>query len=210
MLFRAERMCTIREYIREVMLEIRFADITSGKNQWLDIPAEKLAQRDPNVDLSDEIFDLVKIAYADLPGGNLKVKSADDLPGGYTFFDAIDVDDDPEPDAVVFGKSRGGNLKIGGIGHDGQAGKRISVSRMLELVKQPGVFAEVSGRMADIAIAAGVPVVTDPSVAKNLVKRDMTWVGKHPSKNYGPGTDGWYSRGYGGGASHLKIIVGNV
>ena len=203
-------MNLLREYIREIISEKKFADLNPTSGQWMDVPEEEIAVHTPEIDVDDEIFDLIQTAYAGLEGGNLKVKSAEMLPGDYTFFDVVDVDDDPEPDAVVFGKMRGSNLKIGGMGHDGGAGKRISISRLLELVQQPGTFAEVSGKPAEIAMSAGVPVVTDEEKARALIQRDMEWVGKHPTKDYGPGKDGWYSRSYGAGEEHLKIIVGNV
>jgi hypothetical protein len=200
----------LRKFVREVLVEKRFADLGVSKGKWTNIPSEELAVHTPEIDLDDEVFDLITTAYAGLAGGNLKVKSPNDLPGKYTFFDVIDLDDDPEPDSVVFGKIRGGNLKIGGMGHDGSSGKSVSISRLIELVKQPGTFAEVSGRPAEILLSAGVPVVTDYEKAKALVQRDIQWYGKHPTKDYGPGIDGWYSRSYGDATPHLKIIVGNV
>ncbi len=196
----------LREFVREILTEKTFADLGSAKNQWTDVPEEEIAIHTPDVDLDDEVFDLVQTAYAGLEGGNIKIKSAEDLPGEYTYFDVIDVDDDPAPDAVVFGKMRGAALKIGGMGHDGAAGKRISVTRMIDLVKQPGTFAEVSGRPADIALAEGVPIVEDEEKARSLIQRDLEWVGEYPGKE----GKGWYKRQYGPGASHLKMIVGNV
>ena len=202
-------MSLIRRYVRELLIEKTFSDLGTKKGQWIDVPEEDISVHTPEVGLDDEIFDLINTAYSDI-GGNMKVKTATDLSAGYTFFDVVDVDDDPQPDSVVFGKTRGGNLKIGGLGHDGGAGKRVSITRLIELVKQPGTFAEVSGKPAEIALSAGVPVITDPDKAKELVQRDIVWVGAHPSKDYGTGSEGWYSRSYGTGEEHLKIIVGNV
>ena len=134
------------------------------------------------------------------------MKSPDDVPGGYTFFDVVDVDDDPQPDAVVFGKVRGNALKIGGMGHDGAKGKRVSIARLIELLKQPGFFAEVSGVPALIALNAGVPVVEDEQKVRDLIKRDLEWVGEVEGKD----GRGWYKRQYGPGVYHLKIVVGSV
>ena len=192
--------------MKELLAEKTFADLGVAKNQWEDVPEEEIALHTPEIDLDDEIFDLVKTSYASLPGGNLKIKSPADLPGDYTYFDVIDVDDDPAPDAVVFGKMRGGSLKIGGMGHDGGAGKRISIQHLIDVVQQPGTFAEVSGRPAEIALAAGVPVVEDEQRVRDLIQRDLEWVGEYPGKE----GKGWYKRQYGEGAAHLKIIVGNV
>ena len=39
-------------------------------------------------------------------------------------------------------------------------------------------------------------------------------VGRHPDEaraaRYGPDYEGWYSRGIGGGAEHMKILLGGV
>ena len=202
-------MSLIRRYVRELLIEKTFSDLGVKKGQWVDVPEQDLAVHTPDIDIDDEVYDLIDTAYASI-GGNLKISSPDDLPAGYTFFDVVDIDDDPQPDAVVFGKMRGENLKIGGMGHDGGKGKRVSISRLIDLVKLPGNFAEVSGRPAEIAVAAGVPVVTDPEKVSALIQRDMDWIGAHPTNDYCPGTDGWYCRSYTCGEAHLKIIVGNV
>ncbi len=204
----------LRKYIRSVLLEKRFADFGTSKGEWIDVPEEELGVHTPEIDIDDEIFDLVSTAYSDI-GGNLKISSPENLPAGYTFWDVTDVDETDEPDAVVFGKMRGPNLKIGGIGHDGGRGKRVAITRLIELLKQPGTFAETSGRIAEIIIGAGVPVVTDPIVVKDIVRKPIEWVGAHPGGvRLGPGTDGWYLRSYaspdGSSSSHMKIIVGTV
>jgi len=203
----------LRRLIRDVLLEKKFSDITPGKSIYLDVPEEEIAFHDAStIDLDDEIFDLVTTAYASLPGGNIKVKSPNDLPGSYTVFRAVDVDEDPDPDAVVFGKMRGPNLKIGGMGHDGGKGIRASITELLNMLRQPGTFAELSGKPAEIAIKAGIPAIIDPDVVQAVVRRDIDWVGAHPTGQYPAGYEGWYSRGYSGesGSPHLKMIFGNV
>ena len=203
----------LRKVIRQIILEKRFSDFGTAKGQWLDVPEEELAIHEPEIGIDDEIYDLVNTAYSSI-GGNLKISSPNDLPAGYTFFDVTDVDDSDDPDAVVFGKMRGPNLKIGGIGHDGGKGKRVAITRLIELLKQPRTFAEVSGRMAEILISSGVPVITDPIKVKDIVRKQIEWLGPHPKVDLGPGTDGWYLRSYGSPdgttSSHMKIIVGTV
>jgi|TARA_R110000824_G_scaffold73472_2_gene187113 hypothetical protein len=199
-------MNLLRKYIREMLTEKNFADLEVPKNKWVDVPEEEVSVHTPDIDLDDEIFDLIQTAYAGLEGGNIKIKSADSLPGEYTFFDSADIDDDPQPDAVVFGKMRGDALKIGGVGHDGKKGKRVSVLRLLDLLKKPGIFAELSGRPAQIAFAAGIHVVEDEQKVRSLVQRDIEWIGEIEGKE----GKGWYKRQYGPGVAHVKIIVGNV
>tara|TARA_R110002060_G_scaffold26750_5_gene36355 strand:+ start:421 stop:1020 length:600 start_codon:yes stop_codon:yes gene_type:complete len=199
-------MRLLHEYIREILAEKNFADLEIQKNKWVDLPEEEIAIHTPDIDLDDEIFDLIQIAYAGLEGGNIKIKSADSLPGEYTFFDSADIDEDPQPDAVVFGKMRGGALKIGGVGHDGKQGKRASILRLLDLLNEPGTFAELSGRPAQIALTAGIPVVEDEQKVRDLVQRDIEWVGEIEGKQ----GKGWYKRHYGPDVAHFKMIVGNV
>ena len=199
---------TIRAYVREVLMEKKFSDYNVPKGTWSLVPAGDLANHTPEIDIDDEIYNLVSTAYEPI-GGNIKIGSPTDLPGKYTFFDVVDVDDDPEPDAVVFGKVRGSNLKVGGMGHDGGSGKRVSMSRLMQIVNRPGTFAEVSGAPAEIMLAQGMPVITDPDKVRQITGKDIEWVGKHPVKDYGPGTEGWYKQSY-GGSSHLKTAIGSV
>ena len=202
----------LRRVIRGVLLEKKFSDITPGKKIFLDVPEEEIAYHDAStIDLDDEIFDLVSTAYASLPGGNLKVKGPNDLPGSYTIFQTVDVDEDPDPDGVVFGKMRGPNLKIGGMGHDGEKGIGATITKLLDMLLEPGTFAELSGRPAEIAIKAGIPAITDPDVVQAVVQRNIDWVGTHPTQRYPDGYNGWYSRSYSGADDpHLKMIFGNV
>ena len=206
---------TLRKYVRSILTEKRFSDFGAQKGEWVDVPEEDLAVHTPEKGIDDEIFDLVSVAYSGLEGGNLKIRSPENLPAGYTFWDTVDIDDTEEPDAVVFGKMRGPNLKIGGIGHDGGRGKRVAITRLIELLKQPGTFAETSGRIAEIIISAGVPVITDPATVRDIVRKPIEWVGPHPGGvQLGPRTDGWYLRSYsspdGSSSSHMKIIVGTI
>lgn len=199
-------MNLLREYIRELLQEKKFSDLKIPKGTWTNVPLQYISSTPDDPGLDQEIFDLISTAYSSLPGGNIKVKSASDIPGGYTFFDTVDLDEDPQPDAVVFGKPRGSALKIGGMGHDGGKGKRASIAHLIELLKQPGTFAEVSGAPAEIALKAGVPAIEDEQKVRDLIKRDLEWIGEIEGK---PGR-GWYKRQYGPGVAHLKIVVGNV
>ena len=202
-------MSLLREYIQVILQEKKFADFSQEKGEWIDVPSDEIAKHRPETDVDDELFDLIDTAYKPI-GGHIKIQSAHDLPNKYRYFNTTDVDADPAPDAVVFGQKKGMNLKLGGMGHDGGKGKSESIRKMWELLKQPGTYAEVSGVPAVLAIRAGVPVITDEARVRALLKKDIMWVGKHPTKDHGPNTDGWYSRSIGGKDVHLKIMVGNV
>jgi hypothetical protein len=194
----------LREYVRAVLLEKRYSDLGVGKGVWSNVDPGDIRRHTDDIDLDDEIFDLVQTAYSSLPGGNFKIKRPEDLPGKYTFFDVVDVDEDPEPDAVIFGKSRGGNLKLGGMGHDGGPGKKVAVDRFIELLRNPGIFAQISGAPAYLAHRAGIPVIEDEEIVRSLVG-DLTWVGKREGKV----GKGWFKRDFGTGPV-FKILYGTI
>jgi len=208
--FRKMTENTLRKYIKLILLEKKFSDFKQKKDQWFDVSEDELAKHRPDRDIDDEIFDLIDLAYKPI-GGHINLQNADALPEDYDFFDTVDVDDDPDPDAVIFGQFKGDKLKLGGIGHDGAEGKQAVLKKKNQLMMQPGTFSEVSGAPAHLAIKAGIPVVTDEDKVRALIKKPLEWVGKHPDYDTGPGTDGWYYRIIGGtGKKFLKLMVGNV
>ena len=66
------------------------------------------------------------------------------------------------------------------------------------MLKQPGHFIEVSGKLKDILISKGVPVITDEETIRKALK------GKEITMN----DDGTYSRSI-GGEMHTKTLMGN-
>jgi len=66
------------------------------------------------------------------------------------------------------------------------------------MLKEPGHYIEVSGRLKDILMSKGVPVVTDKETIKRVMK------GKEIEMN----NDGTYSRSI-GGEMHTKTLMGN-
>jgi len=193
-----------------VLLEKTFADMGIPKNKWEDIPAEEFALHRKETDIDDEVLDLIDTAYAPI-GGNLKIRKPEDLPGGYEFFDTVDVDEDPQPDGVIFGSYRNGLLKLGGRGHDGADGKNPTSQHMFDLLKQPNTFVETSGAPAWMAFKAGIKAVTDEAKVREILQKPIEWLGKHPDRDFGPDSDGWYYRKIGkGGQKHIKIMMGNV
>lgn len=165
-----------------------------GKNKWAyltDAEKEEFAQ---------EIFDLINNAYADI-GGNPNYKSPNDVYNaeGDASYMVIDVDEDPDFDAVKITKKKPGGDKSVGMGHDGgREAKSAAVNITALMLKQPGHYVEVSGKLKDILIAKGVPVVTDKETIEKVMK------GKDITMN----DDGTYSREI-GGERHTKTLMGN-
>ena len=151
-------------------------------------------------EFADEIFTLIDNAYAPL-GGNPNYQSPANVDGseGDANYLVIDFDEDPEFDAVVVDKSKASGVKGAAMGHDGSREARsLAVNFLAIMLKNPGHYIEVSGKLKDILIAKGVPVVTDKETIQQVMK----------GKNIEMNGDGTYQR-YLGGEKHTKTLMGN-
>ena len=164
------------------------------KNSWEYLTDEEKEE------YSQEIFDLINNAYSDI-GGNPNYQSPANVAGseGDANYLVIDLDDDPEFDAVIVDKSKESGTKAAAMGHDGsKPAKSASVNFTAIMLKRPGHYIEVSGKLKDILSAKGVPVVTDKETIMKVLK------GKEIEMN----GDGTYSREI-GGEKHTKTMMGN-
>ena len=85
------------------------------------------------------------------------------------------------------------------IGHDGSPEAKTKViNHEASLLKQPGYYLEVSGKLKDILLAKGAPVVTDVDLIQKVLK----------GKNIEMNDDGTYQRVI-GGEKHTKTLLGN-
>ena len=217
-------MSLLRQYIRELLIEKKWADFNAPKGKTI-----RLAQDDfnddcegpdcPERDLNDEIFDLVQNAYKDVPlaggkFGHIKVQDPSMLPGEYTWLTATDLDNDQEPDIFRGGKMKSGKLKLAIVGHDGSAAAMQAYKDETAELLQSGAMAEMSGAIAHIMITRyGVPSVKTKQEVEALLGKQVDWVGRHPNKKsaerYGPEYESWYCRGIGScGEVHMKILLG--
>jgi hypothetical protein len=163
------------------------------KNKWVDLPSDQKAE------YAKDIFDLINTAYAPI-GGNLNYKSAADVLGAEADadYEVINIDDDPEPEALISYKDKGAGKKLTAMGHDGsKEAKSLSLNRMADLLKKPGYYLEVSGKLQDILLAKGAPVVKDQELIQKVLK------GKKLEFN----EDGTYQR-FIGGEKHTKTLLG--
>ncbi|MGA1354444.1 MAG: hypothetical protein ACO32I_06690, partial [Candidatus Limnocylindrus sp.] len=171
-----------------------FAEVY-GKGAYAEVPKRVLGQ---DSDLADEAFDLIDRAYAPIGGhaGMRDVPSmlADDA----DVYVMEDIDEDPQADVLQVYKTTDFGRKAVAVGQDGtKAARRLAVSRQIEDFERPGYYGEVSGRLAEILLDAGVPVVTDPEIVRMVLRKPIEWL------NNG----GWYKRML-GGHMHEKILVG--
>ena len=151
-------------------------------------------------EFSGEIFDLIDNAYAPI-GGNPNYQSPSNVAGSESDANylVIDFDEDPEFDAVIVDKRKSSGVKGAAMGHDGSGPARSLVVNFLEIMlKNPGHYIEVSGKLKDILLSKGVPLVTDKETIRTALK------GKEIEMN----DDGTYQR-YLGGKKHTKTMMGN-
>jgi hypothetical protein len=204
-------MKLLLENWRKFLNEKKWEDFEYPKGQWADVSVDDIkSSGDPiNVDLADELFDLIDNAYKGI-GGHFDFNNSGDLPADHDDWLAMDWDEDPEPDVLRVGRHQPAGIKMTVAGHDGQSqSKRAYIQKTLELLGKPGYYAEMSKRIADIMINAGVPYVNDPELVQKTLgpSKEIQWIGAHPEGKH-PDYNGWYTRTVGGHPGELKIMFG--
>lgn len=160
----------------------------------------------------DSLIDMFKLSYADL-GGLDSIETPAGLKSKFTHFFVTDIDEDPEPDAGIYFSDRGGSRKASVTATDGSPAARAKVREMmLHFFTQPGSWAEVSGKPANIMLSKlGLPTVESEQEIRALLgkvpQEDIVFEGKHPDSSISYGY-GWYTRTI-RGHRETKIIVGN-
>ena len=148
---------------------------------------------------ADEIFDLIDSSYRDI-GGNPNYRKPSDvyLSEGAAIYRVNDLDDDPDIDVVSVSKSTPYGNKSVASGQDGsKEAKRALLNYKSRSLKRVPNYGEVSGKLMEILIAKGVPVVRDPRVIRRVLK----------GKTIRMHRDGSYSREI-GGKMYRKVMVG--
>ena len=164
-------------------------EVVPPKNTWFPLHPEEVK------DIEDDILDLIQTAYGSI-GGHPNYKSVGDLAG--SDYEVIDLDDDPEIDAVTVTKKRSGGTKYVGLGHDGSSqSKRGSIGRTIDGLSNSGTYIEASGKMADILSKANVTQVTDEDTIRKALK----------GKEIEMYDDGSYDRVL-GGKKYRKLMFG--
>jgi len=106
------------------------------------------------------------------------------------------------------------------MGISGHDGSDAAVQKYLEMsaeMLRDGAIAEMSGKIATIMITRhGIPAVTTQEEVEAMLGKPVNWIGRHPvekwAQKYGPGYEGFYTRGITGAApgEHMKILLGGV
>ena len=185
--------------------DITFNQLFRIKNKW--VPVQ---QADKN-DLVDDFFKLVDIAYAPI-GGHLKVNGPEDLKReDWDVWHAIDIDEDPDADVVLFAKRTPFGVKLIGVGHDGAKKSRMeALYQRADFLGKNGTYLEASGKTYMILRNKfNIDIVRDPKVVQAVLDKPIQWHGRHPEgKNADPHqNDAWYSRKI-GDKIVTKIMMG--
>ena len=181
----------LKKYLAEGRL---FEEPGFDKDKWIYLTDEEKEE------FANDIFRLISNAYKDI-GGHANYDSPADVTGDERDADymVIDLDDDPEFDAVKVSKEKAAGTKSAGMGHDGSGpAKSAAVGITSIMLKKPGYYIEVSGKLKDILVSKGVPVITDEETIRKVLK------GKEITMN----DDGTYNRNL-GGEMHTKTMMGN-
>jgi hypothetical protein len=163
------------------------------KNKWIELDKKETEE------YAEDIFGLISTAYASI-GGNLNYRNAKDVVDaeGDANYEIINIDNDPQPDAVTVSKNKEAGKKLTAIGHDNSPeAKSKTINKQVQSLNTPGYYIEVSGKIKDILMAKGVPVV----VNKDTIKKVMG------DKAYDIQDDGSYTR-FIGGKKVEKILLG--
>jgi hypothetical protein len=164
-------------------------ELNLPKNTWQPLSSSELK------DLESDIFNLIQTAYSDI-GGHPNYKTVSDLAG--SDYNVINLDDDPEIDAVTITKNRSGGIKHVGIGHDGtNSAKRSTLLHTIIQLGKNNNYIEASGRVSDILLKAKVTQVTNKETIEKALK----------GKEIQMYDDGSYSR-YLGGKKYIKMMFG--
>ena len=191
-----------------------FADYEAEKGKWVDIPADDFDHDPENIDLTDEVFKLIDTAYSKI-GGHFDFQNPSHVPGAADVWMGVDLDDDPDLDAVRFGKTKPHGVKLTGTGHDGsRAAKAAYLQKTADMLYEPGHYAEMSKAIAHIMITRyGVPYVTDQETVQRVLgpEKPIEWLGSEgPIHCEECGQySGWYTRPIEGHEGELKIMLGN-
>ncbi len=161
------------------------------KNKWIELNGSELSE------YQDELYDIINKTYSSI-GGNPKIKSPKDInTSDLNFWITTDVDDDPEMDALMAGKTTkfGKKFTIGGS-DGGSDAKKILIQTLADKLKVKGNYAELSHTIADILGSKNVNVIKDEDLIRTVLGKEIEYL-----------QDGYYNREI-GGIKYKKRLFG--
>jgi hypothetical protein len=172
--------------LKDILIELAL-----NKGEWQMVPHEEIAQYEQT------LLDLINTAYKGI-GGNPNFKTTKDIENPKNDYEVVDVDGDTEVDAASISKKTHAGIKLVATAHDGSnEAKKAIIMHKIDLLKTSGYFAEVSGKLKEILIHKGIPIIMDKDIVeKALAGKKITWHG-----------DGTYDREI-AGQIFTKTMVG--
>ena len=146
-----------------------------------------------------DIFNLISNSYSNI-GGHPNYSSPTDVYNseGDSNYKVIDIDGDDDIDAVKVTKTKKEGEKSVAMVHNGTSeAKRAVITLTALMLRKPGNYIEVSGKLKDILIAKNVPIIEDEETIKKILK------GKEITFN----SDGTYNRNI-NGKIFTKTLMG--
>ena len=159
------------------------------KNQYVELTKQDVR------DYKQDIFDIINSSYAYI-GGHIEFQKPDDIVNSdLNFWIGADIDEDPEVDTIIGGKTTNYGTKLTASAQDGTKNAKVSVmKKMGELLATKGFYGETN---VDLAKKRGSKWVTDEKIIRRVVgKPDIVM-----------NEDGSYTRKI-GGEPHTKVLVG--
>lgn len=184
-------MKTYNEYI----IEKNFNEIYHKKNKWV-----KLLDTDKRKEIAENLYFLINNSYNKL-GGHPSIKDINSIfDNSVYYWEAIDLNETPEADAVIFGKKRFG-IKISGIGHDNtKNSKKEIIKKLSNQLKKDGYWIEASDKVEYYLYEHNTPYIEDVEVIKKLFNTDkIKWLNDR----------GKYEREVDKNKFHIETVFGN-
>lgn len=147
---------------KEISEKIKFnPDLVPKKNIWYTLDTKEIFK------ISDNIVDLIQTAYKNTELGS-RINKKTDLKRSF-FWNAIDLDNQPDADAIIFGRKSKYGIKIQGIGHDGQEiSKESIIFNLVKVLNKKGFWIEASDALEHILYKNNVPYIKDEDVAQKM------------------------------------------
>jgi hypothetical protein len=162
------------------LVKERFQDVMNMSkkepNEWIDLsndPIKDMVKKDEPT--KENLFNLVQMTKH-IGDENSNLKSINDvLSTKYDHWEAINFDEDPDADAVIFGRNYHG-IELIGIGHDGnQRSKDQVVKRLIELLKSGKFWMEASFPLSKVLLQAGLQPFKDENKIKSIFPDSTEW-----------------------------------
>lgn len=136
-------------------------DIGKKKKTWYILDTHEILK------VSDNIIDLIQTSYKNTQHGSF-VNTQDDMIKS-TKWIAIDWDEYPDADAIIFGKQTDFGIKIQGIGHDGEPkSKELVIQKLISILKNGKYWIESSDKVEHLLYKNNVPYIDSMDILEKI------------------------------------------